>query len=73
MKLVFLHGWSSTNIDTYGELPEVLKREAPEELNLEIENIYLGEYISFHDEVTLSHLVILSPANHVFLDCFRKE
>jgi hypothetical protein len=53
MKLVFVHGWSVTDIDTYGELPEVLKREAPAELDLEIENIYLGEYISFHDEVTL--------------------
>lgn len=56
MKLVFVHGWSVTNIDTYGELPEVLKREAPTELNLEIENIYLGEYISFHDEVTLDDI-----------------
>lgn len=56
MKLVFVHGWSVTNIDTYGELPEVLKREAPQELNLEIENIYLGEYMSFHDEVTLNDI-----------------
>ncbi|NQY95051.1 MAG: hypothetical protein HRT43_12870, partial [Campylobacteraceae bacterium] len=56
MKLVFVHGWSVTSIDTYGELPEVLKREAPSELNLEIENIYLGEYISFHDEVSLDDI-----------------
>lgn len=54
MKLVFVHGWSVTNIDTYGELPEVLQRESSKfGLDLEIENIYLGEYISFHDEVTL--------------------
>ena len=56
MKLVFVHGWSVTNIDTYGELPEVLKIEAPDELDLEIKNIYLGEYISFHDEVTLDDI-----------------
>ncbi len=36
MKLVFVHGWSVTNIDTYGELPEVLKREAPENLDLDV-------------------------------------
>ncbi len=53
MKVVFVHGWSVTNIETYGELPEVIQREAFPELNLQIENIYLGEYISFHDEVTL--------------------
>lgn len=54
MKIVFVHGWSVTNIDTYGELPEVLQRESSRfGLDLEIENIYLGEYISFHDEVTL--------------------
>ncbi len=54
MKLVFVHGWSVTNIDTYGELPEVLQRESSRfGLDLKIENIYLGEYISFHDEVTL--------------------
>lgn len=54
MKLVFVHGWSVTNIDTYGELPEVLQRESSRfGLDLKIENIYLSEYISFHDEVTL--------------------
>ena len=56
MKLVFVHGWSVTSTETYGELPEVLKREAPTDLNIEIENIYLGEYISFHDEVTLEDI-----------------
>ena len=56
MKLVFVHGWSVTSTETYGELPEVLKREAPLNLNIEIENIYLGEYISFHDEVLLEDI-----------------
>lgn len=57
MKLVFVHGWSVTNIDTYGELPEVLGKESVKfGLDLEIKNIYLGEYISFHDEVTLDDI-----------------
>ncbi len=53
MKLVFVHGWSVTSADTYGELPQVLQSHAPKELDIEIESIYLGEYISFHDEVTM--------------------
>lgn len=56
MKAVFVHGWSVTDIDTYAQLPEVLQKQAPEELHLEIENIYLGEYISFHDEVVLEDI-----------------
>ena len=56
MKLVFVHGWSVTSAKTYGDLPQVLQKVAPKELNLEIENIYLGEYISFHNEVTLEDI-----------------
>jgi len=56
MKLVFVHGWSVTHTDTYGELPEALSRHAPEELELSIEHIYLGKYISFHDEVTVDDI-----------------
>lgn len=56
MKLVFIHGWSVTSTNTYGDLPLVLQKNAPKELNLEIENIYLGEYISFHNEVTLEDI-----------------
>ncbi len=56
MKLIFIHGWSVTSTETYGDLPKVLQSTAPESLNLKIENIYLGEYISFHDEVTLEDI-----------------
>ncbi|MDD5160499.1 MAG: hypothetical protein PHI47_10640 [Sulfuricurvum sp.] len=57
MKLIFVHGWSVTSTSTYGELPEVLQREAISNgLEIEIENIYLGEYISFHDEVILDDI-----------------
>jgi hypothetical protein len=56
MKLLFVHGWSVTNTDTYGELPEALKDQAPVGLDLEIEHLYLSEYISFHDEVRVSDI-----------------
>jgi hypothetical protein len=52
--LVFVHGYSVTNLDTYGELPARLRAEAASSgINIIVENIYLGQYISFHDEVRL--------------------
>jgi hypothetical protein len=52
--LVFVHGYSVTNLDTYGELPLRLQEEARARgLDARIENIYLGRYVSFHDEVRL--------------------
>ena len=52
--LVFVHGYSVTNLDTYGELPLRLMNEASARgLEASIENIYLGRYISFSDEVRL--------------------
>ncbi|MGE4399947.1 MAG: hypothetical protein AB7D29_10550 [Campylobacterales bacterium] len=57
MKLVFIHGWSVTSLSTYGELPEAVQTQASlVGLEVEIENIYLGEYISFHDEVMLDDI-----------------
>ncbi len=57
MKLIFVHGWSVRDTDTYGELPEVLMQLAPErELDLEIHHIFLSRYISFHDEVTMNDI-----------------
>jgi hypothetical protein len=49
--VVFVHGWSVTNTDTYGELPARLKREAGKDGGppLDIRNIYLGQYVSFRD------------------------
>jgi hypothetical protein len=53
--LVFVHGYSVTNLDTYGELPLRLSNEAASRgLQIKIENIYLGRYISFNDEVRLN-------------------
>ncbi|PBQ32302.1 phospholipase [Sphingobacteriaceae bacterium] len=52
--LVFVHGYSVTNLDTYGELPLRLRNEAlARGIEARIENIFLGRYISFNDEVRL--------------------
>jgi hypothetical protein len=55
--LVFVHGWSITNTDTYGGLPQRLKSEAANiGLSIKIKDIFLGRYISFHDEVKVSDI-----------------
>lgn len=57
MQLIFVHGWSVTNTDTYGELPEALVASAASYgLQLEIQHVWLGKYVSFHDEVTLDDI-----------------
>lgn len=57
MRLIFVHGWSVTNTDTYGQLPEALAASAAGyDLQLEIEHVWLGKYVSFHDEVTLDDI-----------------
>ncbi len=55
--IVFVHGWSVTNTDTYGGLPVRLRAEAASlGLDVLIEEIFLGRYISFHDEVRVSDI-----------------
>ena len=50
--LVFVHGWSVHNTDTYGGLPERLVAEAARVgVTLRRRDVLLGRYISFHDEV----------------------
>lgn len=50
--LVFVHGWSVTNTNTYGSLPERLRAEASAAgVDVLVKEIFLGRYISFHDEV----------------------
>ncbi len=56
MNLVFVHGWSVTDTNTYGQLPQALAMLAPQELDLKITHIFLGRYISFHDEVTIDDI-----------------
>lgn len=58
MKLVFVHGWSVTNTDTYAKLPEALANLAPASLGLEIAHVWLGKYISFNDAVQMTDVVV---------------
>ena len=56
--VVFVHGWSVTSTETYGGLPARLKREASAAggPDLDVRNIYLGQYVSFRDEVRLEDI-----------------
>ena len=59
MLLIFVHGWSVTSTKTYAGLPEALAKNAADAgLNIEIRHIFLGRYISFHDEVTVNDLAV---------------
>lgn len=54
MKLVFVHGWSVHNTETYGSLPAIVAARAPEHrLAVEFVDIWLGRYISFRNEVRM--------------------
>ncbi len=57
--VILVHGWSVRDASTYGGLPERLKREARRhpELDLDVRHIWLSEYASFHNEVTLPDIV----------------
>jgi len=57
MILIFVHGWSVTNTETYGGLPQALaESQAAKDLDLRIHHLHLGSYISFHDEVVLDDI-----------------
>lgn len=56
MIIVFVHGWSVTNTDTYGGLPTALVKNAPAKLDLQITHLYLGKYVSFADEVKVDDI-----------------
>ncbi len=52
---VFVHGWSVTNTNTYGRLPVRLRNEcAANNIDATTRHIFLGRYISFHDEVKVA-------------------
>jgi hypothetical protein len=56
--LVFVHGWSVTNTSTYGQLPSQLQQQAAAAgLSLTLADIWLSEYVSFDDAVTMPDLV----------------
>ena len=57
LPVVMIHGWSVTNTDTYGRLPQRLKENSAKNgLDIDIHNIWLGKYISFRDEVCLDDI-----------------
>ena len=57
MIVIFVHGWSVTHTDTYGELPRWLESQSRGgALDIQVGNIYLGRYISFDDTVTLDDI-----------------
>ncbi|WP_426688794.1 phospholipase [Rhodanobacter ginsengiterrae] len=56
--LVFVHGWSVTDTSTYGQLPQQLQQQAAAAgLPLTLADIWLSEYVSFDDAVTMADLV----------------
>lgn len=56
--LVFVHGWSVTHTSTYGALPQRLQQQAAAHgIALDISDIWLSEYVSFDDAVTMPDLV----------------
>lgn len=57
MIVIFVHGWSVTHTNTYGELPLWLESQSKDEtLDIHVGNIYLGRYISFDDTVTVDDI-----------------
>src|SRR5579864_891279 len=57
MIVIFVHGWSVTSTDTYGQLPKRLKMEAAQHgLEVTTGNLFLSQYVSFEDEVTLDDI-----------------
>ena len=53
MHIIFVHGWSVTHTNTYGDLPKWLAQQVP---GSGIQNVYLGKYISFVDTVTVDDI-----------------
>ena len=57
MIVIFVHGWSVTHTETYGDLPRWLETQGNSgALDIQVGNIYLGRYISFDDTVTLDDI-----------------
>ena len=55
--VVFVHGWSVTHTNTYGQLPARLANEGGQRgLTIKTREIHLGRYISFHDEVRVKDI-----------------
>ncbi|CAM3624255.1 hypothetical protein VA7868_02476 [Vibrio aerogenes CECT 7868] len=58
MIVIFVHGWSVTDTNTYGYLPEAIAAQAGNYgLTVDIRHIWLGKYISFNDTVNVDDIV----------------
>ena len=56
--LVFVHGWSVTSTATYGEMPQRVQQAASAGgVTMTLADIWLSEYVSFDDAVTMADLV----------------
>lgn len=56
MLVIFIHGWSVTNTDTYGALPSRVAKYGDPSLAIQVADLYLGKYISFTDEVHIDDI-----------------
>ncbi len=53
MHVIFVHGWSVKNTNTYGNLPAWLQQQGA---SFQVQNVYLGKYISFDDSITVDDI-----------------
>lgn len=56
MLIVFVHGWSVANTDTYGGLPLALQSSISTQLNIQVQHLMLAKYVSFADEVKVDDI-----------------
>ncbi len=56
MLVVFVHGWSVTNTDTYGGLPAALTATTLKQLDITVQHLHLAKYVSFSDEVNVDDI-----------------
>lgn len=58
MIVIFVHGWSVTDTNTYGLLPEAIAKQANlYGLDIDIKHLWLGRYISFNDTVNMGDII----------------
>jgi hypothetical protein len=59
LTIVFIHGYSVGNLDTFGELPVRIRAEAKQRrVSITTDEIYLSRYISFNDAVLLDDVSV---------------
>lgn len=52
MIVIFVHGWSVRDLRTYGQLPARLAEAG----GIDVQHVFLSEYVSYRDEVTLDDI-----------------